>query len=269
MVEPEPPRRQGSDVLDAIWEKVAQKPERTDSATLLFRSKALDQLDVADEVDNQLPLVSRRSWLLLVGVGALVAALLSWAALTPSVTGIPATGRVVAAPGLLPVVAPAAGLLVAQTAAPGASVAAGAQLATLRTDAGEVPVRTVSAGTVWQVLGSPGVAVAAGDQLMTLLPPESANTVLLPIPEGQATGIVAGMAVSVSTGAFHDGSVVDVGPPLPAAHVSARTGLPVPAGVNYAVVTVAVADSLPPGAVAACQVILSDTTVMGRLLGNQ
>ena len=64
MSDPEGPGRRTSDVLDAIWDKVASRPERSDAATLLFRAKALDQLDVATEVDNQLPLVSRRSWLL-------------------------------------------------------------------------------------------------------------------------------------------------------------------------------------------------------------
>lgn len=268
MVDPQQPRRPGSDVLDAIWEKVAQKPERTDAATMLFRSKALDQLDVAAEVDNQLPLVSRRNWLLLVGVGALVLALLAWAALTPSVTSIPATGRVVAVPGVSPVVAPVAGVLVAHTAVPGTAVRAGQEVALLRTAAGDVPVTTVAPGDVWQLLGTPGAAVAAGATLLTLLPPASANTVLLPVPEAQAAAIVPGMAVDVFTGVRHAGSVAEVGPPLPAADVAARTGFALPPTTNYRVVTVTVADALPPGATASSEVILSDSTVMGRLLGQ-
>ncbi len=57
-------------------------------APTLFRSTALAKLDVAAEIDNQLPLVPRRTWLIAVGAILLVIAFGMWAAITPSVTSV-------------------------------------------------------------------------------------------------------------------------------------------------------------------------------------
>jgi hypothetical protein len=263
----EPEVRRGSDVLDAIWEKVADEPKRSDTASLIFRARALEQLDVAAEVDNQLPLVSRRSWLLLVGVAVLVAAFALWASLTPSVTSISAPVRIVAVPGSSPVVAPVPGILSDVTVTAGDSVTAGQQVATLATEAGEVPVVSVLDGTAWQVPLVPGSAVAAGDEVLTLLPPGSDDAALLAVPEGQAGAVQAGMKVDVVAGGRVSGAVASLSAPLSADDAGARTGLVLPPGTTYVLVTVDLADPLPAGAAGTAQVILSDGTVITRLLG--
>lgn len=253
-------------MLDAIWEKVADQPQRSDSATLIFRAKALDQLDVAAEVDNQLPLVSRRSWLLLVGVAVLVVAFGLWASLTPSVTSVAAPARVVAAPGASPVVAPAAGILLSQSVVAGDVVTRGQQVATLVTDSGEVPVVSAVDGTVWQLPVVPGSAVPAGGELMTVLPGGSTDTALLPVPEAQAASIRPGMSVNVVAGPTVSGTVTSVSAPLSATEAGTRTGLVLPPDTTYALVTVELASPLSAGASGSAQVILSDGTVISRLL---
>ena len=262
----DPEVRRGSDVLDAIWEKVADQPKRTDSASLIFRAKALDQLDVAAEIDNQLPLVSRRSWLLLAGVAVLVLAFALWASLTPSVTSIQAPARVVAAPGASPVVAPVAGVLLEVSVSANETVAAGEPVATLGTPDGEVPVMAAIDGTVWQLPLVPGSAVAAGADVLTLLPPGSENTALVTVPEGQAAAISPGMAVTVSAGAMASGSVTEVSAPLTAEDAGQRTGHVLPPSTAYVIVTVALSEPLIAGASGNAEVILSDGTVITRLL---
>lgn len=268
MSESGPPGRRGSEVLDAIWEQVTATPQRPDTARMLFRAKALDQLDVAAEVDNQLPLVKRRSWLLLAGAGILVVAFVVWAALTPSVTSTTAGGRVVAAPGALPVVSSTAGVVVAVSAVAGQPVTTGQPVATVRDGTGEQPVTSDVAGTAWQVLVVPGDAVPAGAALLTVLPPGSDASVLLAVPETSAAAIRPGMAVNVSGGGATTGRVTDVPAPLPADEAARRTGLALPAGSAYSLVTVALDQPLAAGAQVSGQVIVSESTVMNRLLGR-
>ena len=268
MSDPEVPGRRNSDVLDAIWEKVADKPEHSDTANMLFRAKALAQLDVAAEVDNQLPLVSRRSWLLLVGVAVLVAALFLWASFTPSSTSIAAPGRFAAAPGAMPVVAPTGGVLVAELVAVGTVVTPDQPVATLRTADGDVAITAVGGGTVWQVLATIGEAVSAGATVITLLPPGSDTSALLAIPETQAMSVQPGMTVDLIAGGQMRGQVTAVSAPLPAADAGQRTGLALSPTENYSLVTVSMQGPLPAGSAATGQVILSDSTVFERVLGT-
>lgn len=260
----EPDGRRGSDVLDAIWDKVASKPERSDSATLLFRAKALDRLDVAAEVDNQLPLVSRRSWLLLAGVGLLVLAFAVWASLTPSVTSVQAVGRIVAAPGAVPVTSPVAGVLDGLVSA-GTVVAPGDPLAQVTTGSGSAAVTAPTAGTVWQLPVVPGGPIEPGQTVLTLLPPGSTDAALLVLPEAQALSVQPGMAATIGG---TPGTVTAVSAPLTADDAGARVGISLPVGADYVLVTVALDASLPAGAAANGQVILSDGTVISRLLGR-
>ena len=257
--------RRGSDVLDAIWDKVAAKPERSDAASSLFRAKALAQLDVAAEVDNQLPLVSRRSWLLLAGAAVLVAAFGLWASLTPSVTSVSGPGRIVAAPGALPVATTVDGVLQA-TAEAGDALAAGDPAAVVTLPNGSTaPVPAPVAGTVWQLPLLPGTVVRAGDVLATLLPEGSADSAQLVLPEAQAVAVQPGMQASIG-GA--QGTVASVGAPLPADEAGARVGMALPPGTDYVLVTIALASELPEGQLVNGQVILSDGTVITRLLGR-
>ena len=258
--------RRGSDVLDAIWDKVAAKPERSDAASTLFRAKALAQLDVAAEVDNQLPLVSRRTWLLLVGAAALVAGFLLWASLTPSVTGVSGPGRVVAPPGALPVATPVDGVLTS-TASPGDALAAGSPAAVVsRPDGSSAEVLAPVAGTLWQLPVLPGSVVRAGDVVATLLPEGSDGSALIALPEVQAVGVQPGMTATI--GGAQPGVVASVSAPLSAQEASSRVGIALPPDTGYVLVAVTLDASATPGGLVNGQIILSDGTVITRLLGR-
>lgn len=259
-----PEGRKGSDVLDAILDKVAQAPQHTGPANTLFRARALDQLDVADEVDTRLPLVSRRSWLALVGVGLLVLAFALWAALTPSVTSITASGRVMADPGAVPVAATTSGV-VGSVVEPGRSVRAGEPVATID----DTEVTATVEGTVWQTPVVTGATVQAGEPVVTLLPPDSSGQVLLPVPEASAGSIREGMTVRVAgPGGGAAGTVRSVSGPLSGTDVSARTGLVFDDTTTYVLVAVSLQNPLPPGSAVGATIVLSEGTVLTRLLGR-
>lgn len=262
----EPPGRRRSDLLDSILDTVEGTPERGSAADSLFRTQALEQLDVATEVDSQLPLVSRRSWLLVAGLVVVALAFLAWAALTPSVESVRTSGRMVAPPGLIPVVAPEAGVLASMDAKPGETMAAGQAVGVLRTPAGDVPLSSIAPGEVWQVLLSTGEVAAPGESVMTLLPPNSDTSLLAVVPEMQSLSIRPGM--EADTGAGIPGRVISVSAPIPGASVAERTGIVPTKPGNYAIIAIEVDEPLPAGSLVPTTVILSKSTVLGRALGS-
>lgn len=265
MGDPEPPKRR-SDILDAIFEQVADQPERSETANLIFRPNALAQLDVAAEIDNQLPLVSRRSWLLLVGVVLLLAGFGLWAAVTPSVRATSAMARVANSPGAIVVAAPGDGTLVAPLP-PGTRVRQGQVLARVRTGGTPLLVRATAAGTIWQALASAGDAMSTGAQVASILPAGSDREVLVVLGQEQAGGIVPGLVVRIA-GTDLVGRVTAISAPMPAADAAARTALgPVP-GSYAVIVTAQFPEPLPAGSLVAADVVLSQSTVLERIWGQ-
>lgn len=262
MDKPEP--RRGSEVLDAILDKVTEDTQSSVRANVLFRTKALEQLDVATEVDARLPLVSRRSWLALVGVGLLVAAFALWASLTPSVTSLNVAGRVVAAPGALPVAATTQGVVESVVSSP-RTLVPGEVVATLLTEVGRTDLVSTVTGTVWQQLVIPGQTVRAGETVITVLPDGSANQVLLALPERDAAAVAPGMTVLVGN---TTGTIATVSAPVSAQEAEQRTALTLPGDTSYVMAGVALDAPLPPGAYAGATVVLSEGTVLRRLLGR-
>lgn len=263
MDKPEP--RRGSEVLDAILDKVAEDTQSSVPTNVLFRAKALEQLDVATEVDARLPLVSRRSWLALVGVGLLVAAFALWASLTPSVTSVNVQARVVATPGALPVAATVDGLVESVVTGP-KTVVTGDTVATLSTEGGSSQVRSAVAGTVWQQLVVPGSTVRAGDPVITVLPADSANQALFAVPQAEAAAMAKGMTVLLGNGT--SGLIDSISAPVTAEQAGARIGLTLPDDTTYVMVGVALNTPMVPGTATSATVVLSEGTVLTRLLGR-
>lgn len=265
MAEPGHQGRRGSEVLDAIWDQVEATPTAPTTGPAAFRAKALGQLDVAAQVDNQLPLVPRRSWLLLVGVAVLVGAFLLWAALTPSIRSLSADSRVVSPAGLTPVAATAPGVVTQVSVREGDQVAAGAEVADVDTASGTQVLRTVAPGTVWQLLRSPGAAVQPGEAVATLLPPGSDRSLVMAVPEEQAGPVAVGMRVSAGP---VSGTVTAVRAPVPAAVAMTDTGIALQPDATYVLVVAALDAPLPAGAGLTSSVVLSETSVLQRLLGG-
>jgi len=255
-----------SDILDAILDKVSESPTRTETTHTLFRAKALEQLDVAAEIDNQLPLVPRRSWLLLVGAGCIVVGFILWTALTPSVRSVPAMGRALAPSGIVQVVSPATGVVDSLTVIAGAAVAADAEVGAVLASGASTPVSTRAAGTVWELLHSVGSGVVVGQPIVTLLPDGSDVSALMVLDEEDALSVRPGM--QVTSGGSVIGAVTVVEPPVPAATAEARTGITSPPNTNVVIVQVALTSPARPGQKVDGTVILSTESLLQRLVSR-
>lgn len=237
----------------------------TSQANALFRAKALEQLDVATEIDNQLPLAPRRTWLVLAGLVLLAAAGVLWAALTPSQTSVNALGRVVAAGGVAQISTMVPGTVAAAPMSSGELITAGQPVFTIMSASGNVDVTSMLSGSVWQLLTQTGAGVESGAVLATVLPDGSSESVLLVVPESQSAGVGEGQRVVIGDSPV--GRVAAVSAPLPAAEVTPKVGLPFNSDQLYVIVTVTLDTSLPAGSEVQGRIILTENSVLGRLLG--
>lgn len=87
-------RRGDRTVIDAIIDKFEEPPSHAAVSNEIFRARALEQLDVAQDIDERLVLVSRRSWLAIAAIAMLVGVGTIWAAFTPALTTVHGVGRV-------------------------------------------------------------------------------------------------------------------------------------------------------------------------------
>lgn len=233
-----------------------------------FRQSALDRLDVAVQIDNQLPLVPRRIWLIVVGCILLIAAGLLWAALTPSQTSINTTGRVVAPGGLTLVSAPITGTVASKVPLMGMHVPDGAQLLTIHGESGTQQVTTMAGGEVWQDLVSLGQGVQQGQQLLTIIPDGSTRTVVAQVPEAQAIALKVGQRAYVQSPEVLSGTVSALQAPLPGSLVGPRIGEELPAGQLYVLVTIALDTPASPGEQVNVRIVLTEDSVLSRLVSR-
>lgn len=255
-----------SDVLDAILGKVADNRTRTDTSNALFRAKALDQLDVAADIDNQLPLVSRRNWLLLVGAALIVVGFIIWAALTPVTQLVSGTGRVLAPSGLHSVTSPVEGFLQELSVSSGSSISSGDVIAYVESAGELVPVASVVSGTTWQILDSVGDDVAAGEVIITVLPGNSDRSVLIVLPSSEADAVRPGMPVS-SFGQTV-GAVTVVNPPLPADEIMLRTGISAQPGSFSSIIEVRLKEPARRASEATYTIQLTNQTVLEQMFSR-
>ena len=262
----EPGPGRSSDVLDAILDKVADNRTRTETTSTLFRAKALDQLDIATDIDNQLPLVSRRNWLLLLGAGLIVLAFVVWAALTPATQTVSGTGRVLAPSGLLAVTSPKSGYVEQMLVASGDQIVPGFTVALIQDTTSETRVNSIVGGTTWQVAKALGAPVGAGEVIVTVLPADSEGTALVVLPSASADQVRPGMRVSANGDDV--GAVVSVEPPLPTVNIMLRTGIMVGAEELASIVVVDLAQPGTPGSEAVYTIQLTNETVLQQMLNR-
>lgn len=233
--------------------------------TGLFRQQALQKLDVATEIDNQLPLTPRRTWLALAGLVLLAATGVLWAALTPSQTSVPVLGRVVTSGGISQISTMVAGTINSSTPITGTEVRPGDSVFTIMTSTGDVEVSTMVSGTIWQVLTQVGAGVESGAILATVLPDGSSASALLVVPEDRAAGVATGERVVI--GDVPNGTVTAVSAPLPAADVTPKVGLPLASDGLYVIITASLDSALTPGSEVQGRIILTEESVLARLVG--
>ncbi len=264
--------RRQSGVLDAIFDVVEDKPELSQgTAAAIFRASALAEIDVPKQVDNLLPLTSRRSWLALAGVGLVIVAGLVYAGTIVQTTSVTATGRAVAATGVAVAASPVRQVLTSVLVQDGTSVVAGQPLAKgVAADSSSSEVVSPIDGTVWQVLASVGGILAPGQTAITILPVGSGATILVAVPESQIAQVAKGLTVKVSgAGASSTGTVTAVSSaPIPSEVAGARLGVQLPSGEQVTIVTVALAEPIPAGIKLTAQIVISQLTLLQQLTGT-
>jgi len=263
--------RRQSDVLDAIFDVVGDKPEsQTLGKPSPFRASALEQMNLPTQVDNLLPITSRRSWVAVAAAALLIVAGLVYAAGVVQTFSVTVSGRVVAPPGLATAAAPTGAVLTSASVSEGDTVTAGQVLAEGVDDNGR-PVRIASpiAGTIWQQVGFAGRVVHAGDMVATVLPPGSSATVLVAVQESDEARITPGLTVNVTSGETQTtGTVTAIdAAPEPSEVESARLGVPLTAGTSVYPTTITLAEPLEAGAGATAQIIISQKTLLQQLTG--
>lgn len=264
-------RKRQSDVLDAIFEAVEDKPTAPGLQSSPFRASALARLDVPEQVDNLLPIVTRRTWFVAVGVVLAIVAFLIYAAATTTVTSITSEGRAVAAGGVVQSVSPAAGVITEVTSGEGMAVASGSAIASgVAADGSDFDVISPVTGELWQSLVLAGGVVSPGTAVATVLPQGSDRSVLVALPERDATAAAAAIRVDLTVpgqGTIAARVVSVSRAPVPADIAMARTALSVEGSAQVTMVSLEPASALPPGAEVTVSFVLSERTLLQGMLG--
>lgn len=269
MPSPRTSREQSSSLLDAVFERLEESGS-ADGSSSVFRAEALASLNVPEEIDNRLRLVSRRTWLALSGVAFVVVASAIAAAVVPIHRTVAGTGRVVEVPGVVGLEAVESGRL--ELVLPsGTAVRSGDEVARLVNPTGaSVSVRADRDGRIWQEFAAVGEFVQAGALIATLLPDGDGTTVLVAVPEAEAAGVRSGMKVTVTAGSkMVSGGVESIGPPLPSSAVSSRLALAVDSSSQFIVLVIRVDQPLVSGELVSVLVTTSRSTVVRSVLHAQ
>ena len=266
-------RRNRSDVLDAIFDAVEATPAGTGkNAGGMFRAKALEQIDVPKQLDNLLPLTSRRRWIVLIGVAILMVAGVTYAVGTTVVTSVPGIGRAVVSPGVAIAASPQDSVILAVTVASGDHVTAGQSVSEGTSSLGS-KVYAVSpiSGTVWQVLGAAGSVVARGAPVITVLPDGPKTGALFAVNENDARQLLIGQQVTIVTGTGERiaGRITAIETaPVPAAIASSRVAVTISSDTGFVLVSVDAAAALSPGDGLSSTFTISEESLAQKLMSG-
>lgn len=171
----------------------------------LFRRSALERLSSPERLDLLMQVTSPRAWIILLGIGILLGALVIWGftgsiPITVSGEGILLRGGA----GITSVTAPIAGLLSDIYVNVKEEVESGQVIARLqREDTGEtVPVRSTFTGRIIEIVVSKDAFLRTGQQMMTIEPISQDNDleaiIYLTATEGKK--VAPGMQVQILPG---------------------------------------------------------------------
>jgi len=266
---PESGRRR-SDVLDAIFEAVEEKPaEASTPSSHLFRAKALAQIDIPKQIDNLLPITSPKIWIAIAGVAGVLIAAIIYAAGTPQVTSVTTTGRAVAELGVVTVGTIDEFVLNRMEVTEGIEVRQGAFLAEgTGAEGATVTLIAPADGTIWQILASPGQVLANGSAVLTILPPGSDTHVFVPVPQAASSGVQLGQSAKVLGPGFAVSGTVSAisATPLPSDRAAALTSLTLNPADTYIYVSISTDEAITPGAQVTVEIIESESTLLSDLV---
>ncbi|CAB4885987.1 unannotated protein [freshwater metagenome] len=261
--------RRRSELLDAIFDAVdGDSGQESTPENRLFRARALEQINVAKQLDNLLPLTSLRTWIALAGVALLIGAGLVYAGGVVQTSAVRAVGRTVASPGIAVAASPADAVITDVLVIEGERVSQGQVVATGVAPGGvAVQVQAPIDGTVWQQLISTGRTAFVGDAVTTILPIGSDRSVLVAVPERLTADLVQGLAANVS-GRFGvvTGEVMSVSAaPIPADIAMERLGVTLASDEPVMIVSLALDGVIQAGTEASVEIVVSQQTLLEQL----
>lgn len=256
--------RRKSDVLEAIFEAVEHVPD-SESESATFEARGLEQIDVSAQVDKALPLISRNTWVALVGVALVIVAGLVYSAGVVQVSAVNAEGRAVAAPGIVVAVSPSDVVMTEILIAGGDPVTRGQLLATGTNAQGNaIEVLAPVSGSVWQQLAFVGQTLSTGAPVASILPVGSDQAALVAVPESLAAEVRVGLPVDSSVGT---GTVTSVNShPIPAALASALLGITLPATEPMVLINVVLDAPVERGSNVNARIIVSEQTLLSQFV---
>ncbi|MEI6621279.1 MAG: HlyD family efflux transporter periplasmic adaptor subunit [Actinomycetes bacterium] len=271
MARDDEPIKRKSDIMGEIFDIVEGDSGQSETAeTPRFRAQALRQLDVPKSLDNLLQLTPPRMWIAIVGTAIVIIAALIYAGSTVRVQSIAATGRAVAAPGVGTAPSPADGVITEVLVAQGASVKSGDPIARGLADSGSpMTVLAPVSGQVWQQIAGAGTPVIKDEAVTQILPTNSGSQVLLQVPEADSAGMEVGQKVNLTAaGKTGTGTLTTVdSAPTPGLAAAEELAIEPPSQTQVIMVTVTADPPLRPGDAVSAQIVLSERTLLSRLLG--
>jgi hypothetical protein len=262
--------RRRSGVLDAIFDAVEEKPaEAPRAGSSLFRVQALEQIDIPTQLDNLLPITSRRLWISMIAVVLVLAGGLVYAGGVTQISSVEGNGRVVQTSGIAVAAAPTDLLLISLQVTEGQNVKPGEILGTGVVPSGDqVSILAPLAGSVWQILGTVGRVSPVGTAVLSILPVGSSTNVLMALPESQTMGLAVGQIAQVSSSqGVRAGTVISVASaPVPVAVAEERIGDKFSNDVPMIMVDISLDEELEPGTSVAVTIIESEQTLLNQLV---
>jgi multidrug efflux pump subunit AcrA (membrane-fusion protein) len=172
----------------------------------IFRQSSLDRLSSPEQLDQLIRITSRRGWIALLAMGAVVLAAVAWGLMGTVTTSVSDQGMFIRGGGLFAVQTPSAGQVRSISVSVGQQVTQGQPVAQLEppTGSGGAPVNVVSpySGKVLELLANPGQLVSVGSGILNL--EESANPLEIVVffPASVGKQVRTGMKAEVAPSSY-------------------------------------------------------------------
>lgn len=172
-------------------------------AKQIFRKEALERMSSPEQLDQLMPVTSRRGWIVLTGIGALLAAAVLWGIFGSIETTVPAGGALLRVGAMEIVRAPGNGEAVEVFVSVGDHVEAGRELLRFTTYDAEggsasTTIRSEGAGRVLDVAVISGDSVEQGAMLVSLETPSRPMQAVLFVSTRDGYKVESGMRVKVT-----------------------------------------------------------------------
>lgn len=169
----------------------------------IFRKEAMERMSSPEQLDQLMPVTSRRGWIALTGIGALLVAALLWGVFGSIETTVPASGALMRAGGINNISAPANGEVQEVLVAVGDTVKAGQILVKLNVfgsddEKQQITIRSRRPGRVLDLAVITGDSVEQGNLLVSLESPSRPMQAILFVSTRDGYKVEPGMQVKIT-----------------------------------------------------------------------